>query len=113
MKFTLSWLKEHLDTSASNEELAGKLSAIGLDVERIEEPAKVLEPFTIARVIEAKRHPNADKLSVCTVDTGSGVVEVVCGAPNAKTGMIGVFAPVGAYIPGTKITLDKRAVRGV
>ena len=69
--------------------------------------------FTIARVIEAKRHPNADKLQVCKVDTGSGVVEVVCGAPNAKTGMIGVFAPTGSYIPGTKITLEARPVRGV
>jgi phenylalanyl-tRNA synthetase beta chain len=113
MKFTLSWLKDHLDTAASCEDLATKLSAIGLDVESIEQPARALEPFTIARVIEAKRHPNADKLQICTVDTGSSIVEVVCGAPNAKTGMIGVFAPIGSYIPGTKITLDKRPVRGV
>jgi phenylalanyl-tRNA synthetase beta chain len=113
MKFTLSWLKDHLDTAASQEVLAAKLSAIGLDVERIEQPAKALEAFTLARVIEAKRHPNADKLQVCAVETGSGVVDVVCGAPNAKTGMIGVFAPIGSYIPGTKITLDKRPVRGV
>jgi phenylalanyl-tRNA synthetase beta chain len=113
VKFTLSWLKDHLETSASAEELAAKLSAIGLDVENIEQPTKKLQPFTIARVLEAKPHPNADRLRVCKVDTGSGVVEVVCGAPNAKTGMIGVFAPIGSYIPGTGITLDARPVRGV
>src|SRR6185369_17879419 len=113
MKFTLSWLKDHLDTSASVEELAEKLALIGLDVEGVDDPAAKLAPFTIARVVEAKRHPNADKLQVCKVDTGSGVVEVVCGAPNARTGMIGVFAPMGSYIPGTGITLEARPVRGV
>ena len=113
MKFTLSWLKDHLETSASVEELADKLSSIGLEVEGVDDPAKKLGPFTIARVLEAKQHPNADRLRVCQVDTGSGVVEVVCGAPNAKTGMIGVFAPMGSYIPGTGITLEKKPVRGV
>ncbi|HJU30737.1 MAG TPA: phenylalanine--tRNA ligase subunit beta [Hyphomicrobiaceae bacterium] len=113
MKFTLAWLKDHLDTSAPVEVLAEKLALIGLDVEGVDNPAARLAPFTIARVIEARRHPNADKLQVCKVDTGSGVVEVVCGAPNAKTGMIGVFAPMGSYIPGTRITLEARPVRGV
>lgn len=113
MKFTLSWLKDHLDTSASVEELADKLSSMGLEVEGIDDPARTLAPFTIARVLEARQHPNADRLRVCQVDTGKGVVEVVCGAPNAKTGMIGVFAPLGSYIPGTGITLDARPVRGV
>jgi phenylalanyl-tRNA synthetase beta chain len=113
MKFTLSWLKDHLDTEAPLEELATKLSSMGLEVESIDDPGKALAAFTIARVIEAKQHPNADRLRVCKVDTGAGEVEVVCGAPNAKTGMIGVFAPIGSYIPGTKITLDKRPVRGV
>jgi phenylalanyl-tRNA synthetase beta chain len=113
MKFTLSWLKDHLETLASVEELADKLSSIGLEVEGVVDPAKKLAPFTIARVLEAKQHPNADRLRVCQVDTGSGVVEVVCGAPNAKTGMIGVFAPMGSYIPGTGITLEKKPVRGV
>ena len=113
MKFTLSWLKDHLDTSAPLDALAEKLALIGLDVESVEDPAAKLAPFTIARVIEARRHPNADKLQVCKVDTGAGVVEVVCGAPNAKTGMIGVFAPTGSYIPGTKLTLEARGVRGV
>ena len=113
MKFTLSWLKDHLETSASLPQLTEKLSSMGLEVESIDDPAAKLAPFTIARVLEAKRHPNADKLQVCKVDTGSGVVEVVCGAPNAKTGMIGVFAPTGSYIPGTKITLETKPVRGV
>ena len=113
MKITLSWLKDHLETSASVAEITEKLALIGLDVEGVDDPAAKLGAFTIARVIEAKRHPNADKLQVCKVDTGSGVVEVVCGAPNAKTGMIGVFAPTGSYIPGTKITLEARPVRGV
>jgi phenylalanyl-tRNA synthetase beta chain len=113
MKITLSWLEDHLETSASLAELTDKLSSMGLDVEGVDDPAAKLEAFTIARVIEAKRHPNADKLQVCKVDTGKGLVEVVCGAPNAKTGMIGVFAPTGSYIPGTKITLEARPVRGV
>ena len=113
MKFTLSWLKDHLETSASLPQLTEKLSSMGLEVESIDDPAAKLAPFTIARVLEARRHPNADKLQVCKVDTGSGVVEVVCGAPNAKTGMIGVFAPTGSYIPGTKITLEAKPVRGV
>jgi phenylalanyl-tRNA synthetase beta chain len=113
MKFTLSWLKDHLDTDVPVEALADKLSSMGLDVESIDDPGKKLAPFTIARVLEAKPHPNADRLKVCKVDTGKGIVEVVCGAPNAKSGMIGVFAPVGSFIPGTGITLDARPVRGV
>jgi phenylalanyl-tRNA synthetase beta chain len=113
VKFTLSWLKDHLDTSAPIEALAEKLALIGLDVESVDDPAAKLAPFTIARVLEARRHPNADKLKVCRVDTGAGEVEVVCGAPNARAGMIGVFAPVGSFIPGTKATLEARPVRGV
>src|SRR5919108_202727 len=115
MKVPLSWLKEHLDTNASLEAIAAKLSAIGLEVESVEDPGEKLKPFTIARVLEAELHPNADRLRVCRVEVAKGhpPVEVVCGAPNARTGMIAVFAPVGTYIPGTKITLDKRAVRGV
>ena len=86
---------------------------MGLEVESIDDPGKKLAAFTIARVLEAKQHPNADRLRVCKVDTGSGVVEVVCGAPNARSGMIGVFAPMGSYIPGTGITLEAKPVRGV
>ncbi len=113
MKFTFDWLRDHLDTTVSLAQIVDRLSIIGLEVEGIEEPAKALNPFIVARVVEAKQHPNADKLRVVQVDTGSGVVEVVCGAPNARTGMIGVFAPLGSFIPGTGITLDKRPVRGV
>src|SRR5437762_2616747 len=114
MKFTLSWLREHLDTSEPLEKLADKLTMIGLEVESIEDKAKALGAFTIARVIEAKPHPNADRLRVCLVDTGAGEpVQVVCGAPNARTGMKGVFSAPGTYIPGKKITLGVGNIRGV
>src|SRR5467141_910204 len=100
MKFTLSWLKEHLDTDEPLEKLADKLTMIGLEVENIEDKAKALAPFSIARVISAEQHPNADRLRVCMVDTGDGApVQVVCGAPNARAGMKGVFAPPGTHIP--------------
>ncbi len=115
MKFTFSWLKDHLDTDKSVDEIAAKLNAIGLEVESIEDPAKVLGPFKIARIVEAKKHPNADKLQVVQVEIAKGqpLMEVVCGAPNARAGMISVFAPLGTYIPGSKITLEKKPVRGV
>ena len=113
MKFTLSWLKDHLDTTATVDEIAAKLNVIGLEVESIANPAEKLAPFTIAKVLEAKQHPNADKLRVCQVDTGKGVLEVVCGAPNARTGMIGVFAPTGTLVPGTGVKLEAKPVRGV
>src|SRR6266849_3376434 len=114
MKFTLSWLKDHLDTDEPVEKLADKLTMIGLEVEHIEDNAKALAPFTIARVISADQHPNADRLRVCMVDTGSGdPVQVVCGAPNARTGMKGVFAPPGTFIPGKNITLGVGTIRGV
>jgi phenylalanyl-tRNA synthetase beta chain len=114
MKFTLSWLKEHLDTDASVAAIADKLTMIGLEVESLADKAALLAPFTIARVIEAKQHPNADRLRVCIVDTGKGdPVQVVCGAPNARSGMMGVFVPPGAYIPGKNITLSVGKIRGV
>jgi phenylalanyl-tRNA synthetase beta chain len=114
MKFTLAWLKEHLETDRPLSEIADKLTMIGLEVEHIEDKGKVLAPFVIARVIEAKQHPNADRLRVCTVDTGDGKpVQVVCGAPNARTGMRGVFVPPGAYIPGKDMMLAVGTIRGV
>ena len=114
MKFTLSWLKDHLETEASLDEIVAVLTRVGLEVEAVEDKALALKPFTIARVIEAKPHPNADRLRVCIVDTGAGSpVQVVCGAPNARTGMMGVFSPPGSYIPGKKITLGKGVIRGV
>jgi phenylalanyl-tRNA synthetase beta chain len=114
MKFTLGWLKEHLDTDRSLGEIVDKLTMIGLEVERVEDRAKLLAPFVIARVVEAKQHPNAERLRVCMVDTGSGdPVQVVCGAPNARTGMKGVFVPPGAFIPGKNMTLAVGTIRGV
>src|SRR5215813_13722291 len=114
MKLTFAWLREHLDTARSLDEIAAKLTMIGLEVERIEDKAKLFAPFVIARVIEAKPHPNADRLRVCMVDTGDGKpIQVVCGAPNARTGMKGVFAPVGAFIPGKNITLGVGKIRDV
>src|SRR5438874_2307411 len=114
MKLTLGWLKEHLKTDRPLEEIASKLTTIGLEVERIEDKAKLFAPFVVARVIEAKPHPNADRLRVCMVDTGDGKpIQVVCGAPNARTGMTGVFVPPGAFIPGKNMTLQVGTIRGV
>src|ERR1019366_3005878 len=114
MKFTLSWLKQHLETDAALPAIVDKLTMIGLEVERVEDKGKPLAPFTIARVISAEPHPNADRLRVCMVDTGAGdPVQVVCGAPNARAGMKGVFVPPGAFIPGKNMTLAVGTIRGV
>jgi phenylalanyl-tRNA synthetase beta chain len=115
MKFTLSWLKQHLDTDEPLDALADKLTMIGLEVENIEDKAKALAPFTIARVISAEQHPNADRLRVCMVETGDGAapVQVVCGAPNARAGLVSVFSPPGTFIPGKNITLGVGTIRGV
>jgi len=113
MKFSLSWLKDHLETNASPAEIADKLTAIGLEVEEVSNPAEALAPFVVAKVLTAEKHPQADKLQVLTVDAGSGPIQVVCGAPNARAGMLGVFGPPGAYIPGSDITLKVAAIRGV
>jgi phenylalanyl-tRNA synthetase beta chain len=115
VKFTLSWLKEHLDTDEPLEKLADKLTMIGLEVENIEDKAKALKPFSIARVISAEQHPNADRLRVCMVETGDGgaPVQVVCGAPNARAGLVSVFSAPGTFIPGKNITLGVGTIRGV
>ena len=114
MKLTLAWLKEHLATSEPLAAIVDKLTMIGLEVERVEDKASTLAPFTIARVVSAEQHPNADRLRVCMVDTGSGdPVQVVCGAPNARAGMIGVFSPPGSFIPGKNLTLGVGKIRGV
>lgn len=113
MKFTLNWLKDHLETDAPLEVIVDRLSMLGLEVERVEDRAALLRPFTVARVIAADPHPNADRLRVCRVETAEGEVQVVCGAPNARSGMWGVFAPSGSYIPGTEIDLKKGVIRGV
>ncbi len=114
MKFTLSWLKDHLDTEASLETVAETLTRIGLEVEGIEDKAAALKPYVIAHVLTAEQHPNADRLRVCSVDAGEGApVQVVCGAPNARAGMRTVFAPPGTYVPGKNITLSVGNIRGV
>jgi phenylalanyl-tRNA synthetase beta chain len=114
MKFTLSWLKEHLETEASADEIVAALTSIGLEVEGVENPAEKLAPFVVGHVLTAERHPQADKLQVLTVDAGTGeTLQVVCGAPNARAGMKGVFGPPGAFVPGSGITLKVTAIRGV
>ena len=113
MKFTLSWLKEHLETEAPLETILDALNAVGLEVEGVDNPADKLRPFLVAQVLTAERHPQADKLQVLTVDAGDGPVQVVCGAPNARAGMKGVFGAPGAYVPGSDITLKVAAIRGV
>ncbi len=114
MKLTLSWLKDHLDTDASLDQIVERLTAIGLEVEAVDDKAG-LKPFVIAKVLTAEKHPDADKLRVLTVDTGDGKapVQVVCGAPNARAGLVGAFAAPGAYIPGSGITLAIGKIRGV
>ena len=113
MKFSLSWLKEHLETDACAEAIAERLTAIGIEVEDVCNRAEALAPFKVARVLTAERHPQADKLQVLTVDAGEGPVQVVCGAPNARAGLLGVFGPPGAYVPGSDMTLKVAAIRGV
>ncbi len=114
MKFSLTWLKDHLETEASVEEISTKLNAIGLEVEGVENPADRLSGFRIAKVLTAQRHPNADKLQVLTVDTGEGdPLQVVCGAPNARAGLVGVLGMPGAVVPAGGFELKKSAIRGV
>ncbi|MBB2674021.1 phenylalanine--tRNA ligase subunit beta [Rhizobium sp. H4] len=113
MKFTLSWLKEHLETDATLDEICTRLTEIGLEVEDVDDKA-AFKPFVIARVVSAEKHPQADRLKVLMVDTGSGSpVQVVCGAPNARAGLIGAFAAPGTYVPGIDVTLAVGNIRGV
>jgi phenylalanyl-tRNA synthetase beta chain len=113
MKFTLSWLKDHLQTEATIERIVEAMTMAGLEVEQVEDPAAKLAAFSVARVISAGKHPNADKLQVCRAETKDGVKEIVCGAPNARAGLVTAYAPIGAYIPGSGVTLEARPVRGV
>jgi phenylalanyl-tRNA synthetase beta chain len=113
MKFTLSWLKEHLETEATLDEIVERLTAIGLEVESVDDKA-ALKPFVIAKVLTAEKHPDADKLRVLSVDTGAGApIQVVCGAPNARAGLVGAFAAPGTYVPGIDVTLSVGKIRGV
>lgn len=113
MKFTLSWLKTYLDTDASLDAITDKLTAIGLEIEEVENPADALAPFIVAEIISAEQHPNADRLQVCMVNTGSETIQVVCGAPNARKGLKGAFAPNGAIIPTNGMKLKPTKIRDV
>ncbi len=113
MKFSLSWLKAHLESDESAEVIAERMTAIGLEVEEVSNPAEALAPFKVAKVLTAAKHPQADKLQVLSVDAGNGPIQVVCGASNARAGMLGVFGPPGAYVPGSDMTLKVAAIRGV
>ena len=113
MKFTLPWLKDHLETRLSATEIADAMTMAGLEVEHVSEPAAKLAAFTVAKIVSAERHPNADRLQVCQVDTVDGRKEIVCGAPNARPGLTTIYAPIGAFVPGLGVTLVEKPVRGV
>ncbi|MGE7207367.1 phenylalanine--tRNA ligase subunit beta [Sphingomonas sp. NPDC019816] len=113
MKFTLGWLKSHLDTDATLDTIVEGLTRIGLEVEGVHNPGEALSSFRVARILSAERHPQADKLQVLSVDAGDGPMQVVCGAPNARAGLVGVFGAPGAYVPGLDVTLKVAAIRGV
>jgi phenylalanyl-tRNA synthetase beta chain len=113
MKFTLSWLKDHLQTDASVQQIVDAMTMAGLEVEDVHDPAARLAPFTVAKIREAVQHPNADRLRVCQVETVDGMKEIVCGAPNARVGLTTIYAPIGAYVPGLDVTLVEKPVRGV
>lgn len=113
MKFTLSWLKDHLETTANTAEVVVAMNMAGLEVEHVDDPATKLAAFSVAKIVEAVQHPNADRLRVCQVDTVDGRKEIVCGAPNARPGLTTIYAPLGAFVPGSGITLEARPVRGI
>jgi phenylalanyl-tRNA synthetase beta chain len=113
MKFTLSWLKDHLTTDASLDQILDAMTMAGLEVEHVDDPADKLKAFSVARIISTVQHPNADRLRVCQVETFEGIKEIVCGAPNARADLVTIYAPLGTYIPGSGITLVPREVRGV
>ncbi len=113
MKFTLNWLKDHLDTEADVQTVTEAMTHAGLEVEHVDDPQARLAPFTIAHIVDAKPHPDADRLKVCTVATVDGALQIVCGAPNARAGIAVVYAAVGTYVPGIDVTLTKAKIRGV
>ena len=114
MKITFDWLREHLDTKFSEDQLLDKLTDIGLEVETVEKPSSDLEKFLVARILKTEPHPDADRLKVCDVDIGNqNILKVVCGAPNAREGLITIYAPPGAVIPKNKMKLVVAKIRGV
>ena len=113
MKCTLCWRREHVDTDATAQQLVDAMTMAGVEVENVADPAAKLAAFTVAKIVEAVQHPNADRLRVCQVDTVDGRKEIVCGAPNARAGLTTIYAPIGAYVPGLGVTLVEKPVRGV
>ena len=112
MKFTLSWLFDHLETDASLEQIVDMLPMVGLEVESLVNPRESFAAFRVAEIVTAEQHPNADRLRVCTVNAGGETLSIVCGAPNARSGLKTVLAPVGAYVPGADITIKAGKIRG-
>ncbi len=113
MKFTLDWLKDHLDTTENLKTITDTLTNIGLEIENVEDKSNQFKDFSVAKVIRVDKHPDADKLNVCQVETNGGEFQVVCGAPNAREGMLAIFAPENSYIPGTELHLKKTKIRGI
>ena len=114
MKFTINWLKDHLDTKLTDEKILDKLTNVGLEVESFQRQTSEFDQFVVARIISAEKHPNADRLKVCEVDIGKGEnVKVVCGAPNARQNLLTVYAPPGAIIPKNQMKLSISKIRGV
>ena len=113
MKFTLSWLKDHLETTSSLDDILYALTDLGLEVEEVVNPLAKLAPFTLAKVLHAEKHPDADKLRVCRVLTDEGEKQIVCGAPNARAGITVVLCKPGDYVPGIDVTLGIGKIRGV
>ena len=113
MKFTYSWLKDHLDTKLSIYKISDLLTNIGLEVENIQDKSRNLKPFTVALVLDVEKHPNADRLKICKLKSKVGNFQIICGAPNVRKGMKGIFAPEGSYIPGTEMLLKKTKIRGI
>ena len=113
MKFTQSWLMDHLETDASSEEISNTLTKIGLEIENVNNPGDLVKEFVVVSVDKVSKHPNADRLKICLVNNGEEKYEVVCGAPNAREGIKGVFAREGQFIPGLDLKLKKSEIRGV
>ena len=113
MKFTLSWLKDHLETDASLDEITYALTDLGLEVEQVINPLAKLSAFTLGKVLSAKKHPDADKLRICQVQTATGMSQIVCGAPNARAGITVVIAQPGVYVPGIDTTIGVGKIRGI
>ena len=113
MKLTIDWIKDHLSTNKTEAQIVEQLNNTGLEVESVNKIKNDLSDFLVAKIVKAEKHPNADRLKICVVDTVDGQFKVVCGAPNARVGMLGIFSPVDTYIPGTKFNLTKSKIRGV